>query len=354
MAESISPKILAAMERARLAKEAHDREKQEATLTKGQSEQTTPEPDAASASPENEPNKTQDNTAAKEAKQTDSTKRTGEQNIISLAEYRLETFKAYNGRLVHNKSQIPNLAVQAKIFEPVSPGRRKFYKDWVDVSVSGRDDIKVQQRYTQLNQYDLTAWLLLIRFAGPDMIARFTRYEFLKAAKRHNSGREYSWLRDTLDRLRGTDFCITLQNKYDELKYRGHLVTQEIEKNANLYAIQISEPLSTMFGADGWSFINLGQRLALGKSQRAMAFHAFLSTQRCPEKGFWWKKDTLWQEWGPEYKTRRAFMRNFRRRVLKPLYDINFIEDAKETETAICIKWRKKQSNNKDFKKLEE
>lgn len=327
------------MERARIAKEARDREKQEAAQTDDQSKQNSPEADAA----------------ANKTTHPGSTKRSRDQNVISLAEFRLDTFKTYNGRLVHNKSQVPNLAVQAKIFEPVSPGRRKFYKEWVDMPVSGRDDITVQQRYTQLNQYDMTAWLLLIRFAGPDMIARFTRYEFLKAAKRNNGGREYYWLRDTLDRLRGTDFCITLNDKYgDVTKYRGHLVTQELEKNENLYAIQISEPLSAMFGFDGWSFINLDQRLALGKSQQAMAFHAYLSTERCPQRGFWWKKDALWQAWGPEYTTRRVFMKNFRSRVLKPLYVIDFIEDVTETETALCIKWREKQSNNKDFNNLKE
>jgi hypothetical protein len=71
-----------------------------------------------------------------------------------------------------------------------------------------------------------------------------------------------------------------------------------------------------MFGFDGWSFVNLDQRLALGQNQWAQAFHAWCSTNICPNNGFWWKKEDLWREWGAEYQDASMFFRDFRRMIV--------------------------------------
>ncbi|MFW5977217.1 MAG: hypothetical protein ACOCQQ_01770, partial [Candidatus Nanoarchaeia archaeon] len=102
----------------------------------------------------------------------------------SMADLRLKNFKESNGKLAKNKSQLPNLAVQARIFEPVTPGRRKFFKEWREISVVGRNDITIEHKFHQLDQADLTGWLMLIKYTGQDLISAFTYYEFIKAMGR--------------------------------------------------------------------------------------------------------------------------------------------------------------------------
>lgn len=259
----------------------------------------------------------------------------------SMADVRMENFKKTNGKLAKNKSQLPNLAVQAKIFPPTKKGRRPLF-DW-QLIPSKRDEVEIWQRGEQLNQLDLTGWLMLIRFAtGPELIAEFTRYEFLKAMRKHDSSRDYKWLRGLLSRLGFSQFNIYLyemENEKKWIRYEGALAPQNYEASKGKFAVQLSKPLYAFFGFGGWSFINMEQRLALGQNQWAQAFHAFLSTNICPRDGFWWTKDDLWKEWGDGYQNQVVFLKKFRSRVLKSLYGIDFIKKVKEKQTAIGIWW---------------
>jgi hypothetical protein len=257
----------------------------------------------------------------------------------SIADVRIENFKKNNGKLAKNKSQLPNLAVQARIFPPTKKGRRPLF-DWRFIP-SKRDDVEIWQRGEQLNQLDLTGWLMLIRFAkGPDLVAEFTRYEFLRAMRRQDSSRDYRWLRSFLDRIGFTQFAIYLHQEDKKWeRYSGALAPQDYERSDGLHAVQLSKPLYALFGFDGWSFIDVNQRLALGQKQWAQAFHAWCSANKCPVNGFWWKKEELQKEWGLEYHHTSMFLKDFRRRVLKPLYDIDFIKKVEEKKTVIGLWW---------------
>jgi hypothetical protein len=228
---------------------------------------------------------------------------------------RLENFRQANGKLSQSKTLLPNLAVQTRIFPPTKKGRRLIF-DWKYIE-SNRNDIEIWQRGEQLNQLDLTGWIVIIKFAGKDLIARFTRYEFLKAMRRHDSSRDYRWLRALLSRLGFTQFNIYFyENGEKWTRYEGSLAPQNYETSDGKFAIQLSKPLYAMFGFDGWSFVNLDQRLALGQNQWAQAFHAWCSTNICPNNGFWWKKEDLWREWGAEYQDASMFFRDFRRMIV--------------------------------------
>lgn len=257
----------------------------------------------------------------------------------SISDVRLSTFKQSNDRLSKNKSQLPNLAVQARIFEPVTPGRRKFFKEWHPVSVVGREDVSVWQFGHQLNQLDLTGWLLLIKFADSSLVSSFTRYQFLKAMKKQGSCKDYQWLRTFIDRIGVTQFVISVGEGENKERFRGSLAPQDYEKGENVFAVQLSKPLAAMFGFDGWSFIDLDQRLALGQRQWAQSFHAYLSTHTCPSNGLWWRKRDLWQEWGAGYKDLNTFLKKFRSRVLKPLKQLDFLKQVHEKPTAIGLWW---------------
>jgi len=258
----------------------------------------------------------------------------------SIADLRLESFRESNQKLSKNKSQLPNLAAQARIFEPVTPGRRKFFKEWRNIPVIGRNDIVVEHKFHQLNQLDLTGWLVLLKFSGSNFISTFTRYEFLKTMKKQDSSRDYNWLRTFIDRIAETRFALYLyKNNTKWERYTGALALQDFERSDGKFAVELSQPLAAMFGFDGWSFINIEDRFKLGQNQWAQAFHAWASTHTCPTDGFWWKKEDFWREWGPEYKELENFMRLFKRRVIKPLYDIEFIKKVTEKKTAVGIWW---------------
>lgn len=259
----------------------------------------------------------------------------------SIANIRMENFKEAHQKLAKGKSQLPNLAVQARIFEPTQKGRRKFYKDWRSVPVWGREDITIWQRFFQLNQLDLTGWIVLIRYLDPaSMIATFSQRQFLKTMRRQDSSRDYQWLRSFLDRIGGTQFAIYVHYQDQSWeRYTGSLAPQELETSQGNHAVQLSKPLYAFFGFDGWSFVNLDQRLALGQRECAQAFHAYLSTHRCPENGLWWRKEDLWKQWGQNYKSQTIFLRDFKKRVLKPLYHIDFMQKIQEKQTAIGLWW---------------
>jgi len=258
--------------------------------------------------------------------------------VQSIADLRLDSFKESNQKLAKGKSQLPNLAVQSHIFPPTRKGRRPVF-NWAEVPVN-RNDVEIWQRGEQLNQLDLTGWIVLIKFAGEDLVARFTRYEFLKAMRRHDSSRDYRWLRSFLDRIGFTQFAIYFYHDNQKWeRYSGALAPQDYQDSQGRHVVQLSKPLSALFGFDGWSFIDLEQRLKLGQRQWAQAFHAYLSTHTCPNDGLWWNKHELWRQWGAEYQSMENFMRLFRKRVIKPLHDIQFLQNVIEKKSAIGFWW---------------
>lgn len=268
---------------------------------------------------------------------------TQKQKEIPMTPYeqmQVENFAQTGHLLAKNKSRIPNIVVQTKIFEVTKPGRRKFYQDWVDVETT-RDGVQIQQKFAQLNQLDLTGWLLLLKYAGNDMIAAFSNYEFLKSLKKQGSSKDYQWLTLFLDRIGTTQFAVYKHSKNpdERERFRGPLAPISYERGDGLNAVQLYRPLAAFLGLDGWSYINIEERLALGKAEWAQAFHAYLSTQVCPEKGFWWKKSDLYSWWGSDYKEQRVFLKMFRSRILKPLTEIGFVKRVAEKDTALGLWW---------------
>lgn len=258
----------------------------------------------------------------------------------SIADLRMQDFIKYNQKLSQNKSQIPNLAVQTQIFPPTKKGRRPVF-NWQKIATN-RKDIEIWQRGEQLNQLDLTSWIIIIKFADENLIARFTRYEFLRMMRKYDSSRDYDWLRGLLSRLGFTQFNIYFYDESEKwVRYEGSLAPVNFENSDGKIAVQLSKPLYALFNFDGWSFLNIDQRLALGQNQWAQAFHAYLSIHICPKNGLWWKKNELWKQWGQNYKNYQEFLKDFRRRVLKPLYNLEFITKVQEKKFAIGVWWRK-------------
>lgn len=255
-----------------------------------------------------------------------------------------ENFIATSMSLAKNKARIPNIVTQTKIFEVTKQERRPFYESWTDVLVNF-DNIYVQKRFEQLNQHDLTGWLMLLKFSGEDMIARFTAYEFLKALGKSDSETNYIWLAKFLDRIGSSQIAIIKKSNTpkDRERFRGSLAPVSYERGAGggrLHAVQLYKPMAVFLGIDGWSYLDIEQRLSLGSSQWAQSFHAYLATQSCPKTGYWWKKGDLFTWWGTSYSEYQTFIKEFRRRVLKPLVEIGVITKVAEKKTAMGLWWK--------------
>jgi hypothetical protein len=260
---------------------------------------------------------------------------------MNQADLRMKNFKEMLPKLSRNKGIIPNFITQTKIFTPTQKGRRKFFKEWQSIQ-SYNTNIEILQRGEQLNQLDLTGWLMLIKFANhKDMIAAFTRYEFLKAMRKSDSSRDYKWLRSFLNRISFTQFSIKMYENNRWIKYTGSLASEDLESDDGKHIVKLSKPLAALLGFDNWSLINLEQRLALKQREWAQAFHAYLSTNTCTKNGLWWKKEILWKTWGSEYQDQKNFLKLFKRRVIKPLYEIGFLTKIDEKKSAIGLWWKK-------------
>jgi len=249
-------------------------------------------------------------------------KKAQKQQIKIVTEKRLTLFNNAVTRLSGSKSIFPNLIAHAKIFVPTKRGRRKFFRDWQDIKVIGHDNLRIQQRYEQLNQLDLTGWLILIKFLDKkDYTCRFTKYEFLKRMHKQGTQKDYKWLRAFLDRIGGTQFCITVRAEDGEdERFRGSLAPWDAQKG-DKFVVQLNEMLYGFFSVDDWSYIDLEQRFLL-RNEWAQAFHAYLSTHRSPTFS---TRQKLHEFWGENYHSATMFWKDFKRRVLKPLHEIGFI-----------------------------
>ena len=191
-------------------------------------------------------------------------------------------------------------------------------------------------RGEQLNQLDLTGWLILIKFLDKkDYTCRFTKYEFLRRLRLDNSQRNYQWLRSFLDRIGFTQFCIIVETEDGkEERYRGALAPWDAQQG-DRFVVQLNKMLYGFFSIDTWSYIDLEQRFDLKQNQWAQAFHAYLSTHQSPTFA---SRKSLYKFWGQGYISETMFWKDFKKRVLKPLYNIGFITEVEYIKKSCVVK----------------
>jgi hypothetical protein len=245
-------------------------------------------------------------------------------------------------KLYEHKSVLPNLAARSTLFAPVRRGRRPFSRDWTPVdllTINGAPDpamdgVEVSYRGEQLSQLDLNVWLMLISFdqrRGGDGVAAFSRAEALRWLRKKDGSRNYKLLDAHIARLGWTQAQILVhgqdaEGKPEAVKYRGSLVKCDYtHETRQLHIVELSDALKGFFAVDNWTLVNTDQRLELGSNEWAMAVHAFLSTNKAPEKGLWITWETAYGLWGQGWSDQSRFRRKFRERVLKPLAQIGFL-----------------------------
>lgn len=245
---------------------------------------------------------------------------------------------------------IPNLLANTKLFSPISPyDERPYFRKWekVDNIYRPNSEIEIFKAGEQLDQNDLTAYLVLLRLARPNLEAVFSRYVFLKLMGLTDGVENYNWFDSFVFRIFGSRISIVRKenNSKRKLKFWGSFVVEasarDDEYGTNNLCLQLYKPVVALLEEENWSIINMEERLSLRRNQTALSVHAFLSTNKSPKNGLWLKKDYLREYWGPNYKNNGRFMDKFRTRVIKPLGDIGFIKSFDENRDAINLKWKK-------------
>ena len=257
---------------------------------------------------------------------------------VSNADLRLKNFKEM--KLSRNKVVVPNLLGRYKIFRAIKKGRRKYYHNKTKIEPYynlGIDGLDLYIEGKELNQHDLNVWLWIVKKFhkqyNDNYIVSFSGYELLKFLNQYRPSKKgYQYLDDVIKRLMTTLF--TVQFNYEKkYRFRSSLILSE---KANLsdktYCLNLSDPLVMLFSLENWSLCDFSIRLALKQKELAQEFQLFLTTHKSP---FWATKDVLYQDFGSEYKDKSLFLKDFRRRVIKPLQSINFIKKIEEKETAI-------------------
>lgn len=256
---------------------------------------------------------------------------------------RMERFQQL--MLFEHRSVLPNLAAKAALFAPVRPGRRRFVREYTLVPTWGLEGIEIAYRLEQLNQHDLNVYLMLINFAKRNggEIAAFSRYEALRFLRAGDGGRNYKLLDDYIDRLQTTTIRISVEG-VEEGQSRKYVLKDSLvsrvrqEEHEGLYVVDISNSLKGFFAIDDWTLVNMEQRLELGANQWALAIHAFLSANKPPA---WFSWEQIHQLWGQGYESGLKYLkRDFKKRVLKPLLEMDFITRVDEKEAAIGIWWK--------------
>ena len=230
-------------------------------------------------------------------------------------------------------SAIPNVIAKSLLFAPTNRGAtRPHYKDWRDVPL-----IHVNQslyslafRHDQLDQNDLTAYLILIRLAheNPTFVASFSGYELLQQMRKKRS--EYSWLRECLDRMTSTIIRVATTDEAGKPKFYQEALAPRLLgfEGDKKYHLALSPTMFHLLGFDHFSYIDLDSRFKLGTSQQALALQTYLSATQSPH---YFKVMDIFRLWGQNYNSGLAsFMADFRRRCIKPLLDIGFLTHVEE------------------------
>ena len=201
---------------------------------------------------------------------------------------------------------IPNGALRSSLFGAIRRGPRKFLKRARLESVNG---LTIVFNGPRLSQSDLDVWehcLHLARINGTGCRIRFTAYSFLKGIGRNTGKSDREWLKGVL-----LDLASSVVEINDGARaYFGPLIHHGIRDDRTMqYIIEVNPRVALLYGADGWTQIEWGQRQALRRQPLAQWLHGFYSTHEFP---FAYKVETLKRLAGSENEHLFSFRQELR------------------------------------------
>lgn len=174
---------------------------------------------------------------------------------------------------------VPNSVLRSALFGVVRRGPRSFQQRVQKASVDG---VKIIHTGPQLDQADLDVWeqaLQLARTGGLGCRIQFTASQFLKSIGRGNGKSQHEWLKGAFARLASS----VVEIKDAHRAYFGAILSHGgRDDHTGRYVIEMNPKLIELYGLDGWSSVEFGQRMALKKRPLAQWLHGYYSSHAKP------------------------------------------------------------------------
>ena len=174
---------------------------------------------------------------------------------------------------------VPNSVLRSALFGVVRRGPRSFQQRVQKASVEG---IRIIHTGPQLDQADLDVWeqaLQLARTGGLGCRIQFTASQFLKSIGRGNGKSQHEWLKGAFARLAAS----VVEIKDGHRAYFGAILSHGgRDDHTGRYVIEMNSKLVELYGLDGWSSVEFGQRMALKRRPLAQWLHGYYSSHARP------------------------------------------------------------------------
>jgi len=174
---------------------------------------------------------------------------------------------------------VPNSVLRSALFGVVRRGPRSFQQRVQKASVEG---IRIIHTGPQLDQADLDVWeqaLQLARTGGLGCRIQFTASQFLKSIGRGNGKSQHEWLKGAFARLASS----VVEIKDAHRTYFGPILHHGGRDDlTGRYVIEMNPKIIELYGFDGWSSVEFGQRMALKKRPLAQWLHGYYSSHAKP------------------------------------------------------------------------
>ena len=174
---------------------------------------------------------------------------------------------------------VPNSILRSALFGLVRHGQRSFQQRVEKASVEG---IKIIHTGPQLDQADLDVWeqaLQLARTGGLGCRIQFTASQFLKSIGRGNGKSQHEWLKGAFARLASS----VVEIKDARRTYFGPILHHGgRDDQSGRYVIEMNPKIVELYGLDGWSSVEFGQRMALKRRPLAQWLHGYYSSHARP------------------------------------------------------------------------
>lgn len=201
---------------------------------------------------------------------------------------------------------VPNSILRSALFGAIKRGKRAFVQRQLLASTDG---VNVLFTGPRLDQADLDVWeqsMHLARTGGLGTRIQFTAHGFLKGIGKNTSGANHKWLKGAFARLASA----VVEIEDGKKAYFGPMLHHGArDDETGHYCIEINPAIVVLYGSDGWSQIEWGQRLALKRQPLAQWLHGFYSTHAAP---YPMKVGTLHRLSGSENAQIAGFRRDLR------------------------------------------
>jgi hypothetical protein len=243
---------------------------------------------------------------------TSKTTRTFEENL-ALVKARAQRATAIRAMVVERPVEVqlplwaevcrgvPNSVLRSALFGVVRRGPRSFQQRVRKASVEG---VQIIHTGPQLDQADLDVWeqaLQLARTGGLGCRIQFTASQFLKSIGRDTGKSQHEWLKGAFARLASS----VVEIKDGHRAYFGPILHHGgRDDHTGRYVIEMNPKIVELYGLDGWSSVEFGQRMALRKQPLSQWLHGYYSSHAKP---FPVKIETLHRLCGSQNSTLKGF-----------------------------------------------